>query len=220
MESIKVALADDHTLFREGLAELIRSFGNYKIIIECTNGKELIANLNAKELPDILLLDINMPEMDGYETAKWFKAHYPDTKILALSMYDNENTIIRMVRAGVSGYILKDIRKQELKQALDAVITKGFYYTDIITGKLINTINKLGENNNSPEITSLINLSEREIDFLKLASTELTYRAIADKMKLSVHTIDGYRDALFERLQIRSRVGLVVYAIKNNIVCV
>lgn len=219
MKPIKIALADDHKLFRDGLTELISSFGSYQVILESDNGKDLVEHLSVDELPDLLLLDVNMPEMDGYETAAWCKEHYPEVKILALSMYDQELAVIRMVRAGVRGYILKDIRKQELKCALDAVIEKGFYYTDLVTGKLIKTIHTLGGKNNN-EMAGLVTLNDREIEFLKQASSDLTYREIAAKMNLSVHTIDGYRDTLFEKLQVRSRVGLVIYAIRNNIVTV
>jgi DNA-binding NarL/FixJ family response regulator len=221
MQTIHIALADDHILFRDGLAELIRSFGQYAVTLECDNGNELIAALKPEQLPDLVLLDINMPEKDGYDTAKWLKEHYPSIKTIALSMYDNENAILRMVRNGVRGYILKDVRKQELKQALHSVVTQGFYYTHTITGKLINSIHhQQDDNKEKATAVSAINLNDREIDFLKLASTELTYKQIADKMSLSVHTIDGYRESLFEKLQAKSRVGLVLYAVKNNIVAV
>lgn len=215
---LKIALVDDHKLFREGLAELINGFPNYRISLEADNGKQFIEKLNIKDLPDIILLDISMQEMDGYETANWLKQHHPSVKVMVLSMFDNENAIIRMMRLGVKGYVLKDIRKKELKEALDSIISKGYYYSDLVTGKLIHTINKIDEEKEGKSIKNLISLTEREIEFLKLACTELTYREIADKMCLSVHTIDGYRDALFEKLAVRSRVGLVLYGIKNRIV--
>ncbi|HZH95164.1 MAG TPA: response regulator transcription factor [Flavisolibacter sp.] len=215
---LKVALVDDHKLFREGLAELVNGFSNYKVFLEADNGKQLIEKLNAKDLPDIILLDISMQEMDGYETAGWLKQHYPAIKVMVLSMFDNENAIIRMMRLGVKGYVLKDIRKKDLKEALDSIHTKGYYYSDLVTGKLIHTINKIDEEKEGNSIKGLMNLTEREIEFLKLACTELTYREVADKMCLSVHTIDGYRDALFEKLNVKSRVGLVLYGIRNRVV--
>jgi DNA-binding NarL/FixJ family response regulator len=137
---------------------------------------------------------------------------------MVLSMFDNENAIIRMMRLGVKGYVLKDIRKKDLKEALDSIHTKGYYYSDLVTGKLIHTINKIDEEKEGNSIKGLMNLTEREIEFLKLACTELTYREVADKMCLSVHTIDGYRDALFEKLNVKSRVGLVLYGIRNRVV--
>jgi len=213
-----VVLVDDHILLRNGLANLIRSFGEYAVLFEAYNGKDLIKQLKPRCLPDLVLLDINMPEMDGYETALWLKHNYPCIKTLALSMYDTDNSIIRMLKNGVKGYILKDIEPGELKLALQAVMQKGFYYSEMVTGKLIHTINALDE----PEqkVRSLLTLNERELEFLKLACTECTYKEIADQMYLSPRTIDGYRDTLFEKLHVKTRVGLVLYAIRNGIVTI
>jgi two-component system invasion response regulator UvrY len=217
MEKVKVAVVDDHKLFRDGIVELIRAFSGYEVTIEADNGNDLIKQLTRLDPPDIVLLDVNMKQMDGFETAQWFREHYPFVKILVLSMYENENAIIRMFRLGVKGYVLKDIRKQELEQALSSLMTKGYYYTEMITGKLIHAINSPDESEKGVSHRDFSTLSQREIEFLKLVCTELTYKDIADKMCLSVHTIDGYRDALFEKLKIKSRVGLVLYAIKNKI---
>ncbi|MEP6947965.1 MAG: response regulator transcription factor [Ginsengibacter sp.] len=206
---IKVVLVDDHILLRNGLRGLIDSFDNCTVLYEANNGKDFISKLKAEETPDIVLMDINMPEMDGYETTLWIKENHPEIKVLALSMYDNENAIIRMLRAGVKGYILKDCDPSELKYAINSVMTSGFYYTENVTGKLISIVSK---KDNDDE------LNDREIAFLKLACSELTYKEIADKMYKGVRTIDGYRDALFEKLNVKTRVGLVLYAIKNGIV--
>ena len=211
-----VVLVDDHVLLRNGLANLIESFGNYKVLFQSSNGKAFIEKLKPKLLPHLVLLDINMPEMDGYETCLWLKENYPEIKVLALSMYDNENAVIRMFKAGAKGYILKDCDPAELKAALHDVITKGFYYSEMVTGKLIHTINTLDEKDSSAK--SVIKLNDREINFLKLVCTELTYKEIAEKMFLSPRTIDGYRDDLFLKLNLKTRVGLVMYAIKNGII--
>src|SRR5690349_10896167 len=213
---IKVALVDDHVLLRNGLASLVKSFGEYTVIFEANNGRHFIEQLQAKAVPDVVLLDINMPEMDGYDTALWLKKHYPEIKVLALSMYDNENAIIRMFKASAKGYILKDCDPLELRTALDSVVRKGYYYSEMVTGKLIYTLNQLDEEESN--IKQLVQLNEREIEFLKLACTEMTYKEIADRMFLSPRTIDGYRDALFEKLSAKTRVGLVMYAIRNGIV--
>ena len=211
-----VVLVDDHVLLRNGLANLIESFGDCKVLFQASNGKDFIEKLKPKLLPHLVLLDINMPEMDGYETCLWLKENYPDIKVLALSMYDNENSVIRMFRAGAKGYILKDCDPVELKTALNDVITKGFYYSEMVTAKLIHTINNLHEKDNNAK--NVIKLNNREITFLKLVCTELTYKEIADKMFLSPRTIDGYRDDLFQKLYLKTRVGLVMYAIKNGII--
>jgi DNA-binding NarL/FixJ family response regulator len=216
VKEIKVVLVDDHVLLRNGLANLINSFGGYKVLFEANNGKDFTDQLKPAIAPDIVLLDINMPEMDGYETALWLKKNYPQVKVLALSMYDNENAIIRMFKAGAKGYILKDCDPSELRAALDSINSKGFYYSEMVTRRLIHTINQLDEDDNT--VKNLIQLNDRELEFLKLACSELTYKEIADKMFLSPRTIDGYRDALFEKLNVKTRVGLVMYAIKNGIV--
>ena len=211
-----VALVDDHVLLRNGLANLIRSFGEYSVLFEAGNGNDFIQQLKPRVLPDIVLLDINMPEMDGYETALWIRRHYPEIKTLALSMYDTDNSIIRMLKNGVKGYILKDADPAELKLALESVISKGFYYSELVTGKLIHTINTLDVI--EPQVRHVLRLNDRELEFLKLACTECTYKEIAEQMYLSPRTIDGYRDTLFEKLNVKTRVGLVLYAIRNGIV--
>ncbi len=213
---IKVVLVDDHVLLRNGLANLISSFEKYEVLFEANNGKDFLASLRAANLPDIVLLDINMPEMDGYETSLWLKKNHPQIKVLALSMYDNEASIIRMLKNGAKGYILKDIDPLEFKAALDSLVRKGFYYSDLVTGKLIHAVNNFEESEGAGKAIS--NLNERELEFLKLACTEMTYKEIADKMYVSPRTVDGYRDSLFEKLNCKTRVGLVMYAIKNGIV--
>ena len=210
-----IVLVDDHSLLRNGLAELVKSQGHI-VLFEADNGKNFLEKLDKKSLPDIVLMDINMPEMDGFETAQWIKANHPEIKILALSMYDNETSIIRMLKCGAKGYILKDSEPAELKAAIHALMDKGFYYSDLVSGKLMHAINNLDDD--SDGLKSLVPLNDRETEFLKLACSELTYKEIADKMFVSPRTIDGYRDALFEKLNIKTRVGLVMYAIKNGIV--
>jgi len=216
MKVINVGLADDHILLRNGLAGLISSFEGYSVLIQADNGRDFIKKLDQNTIPDIVLMDINMPEMDGYETTVWLKNNHPEVKVLALSMYDNEQAIIRMLKCGARGYILKDIEPAEFKAALESLVNKGYYYSDLVTGKLIHAVNSNDDPRKSSGIQ--ITLSDREIEFLKYMCTEMTHKEIADKMFLSARTIDGYRDDLFEKLHVRSRVGLVMYAIKNAIV--
>ena len=210
-----IVLVDDHSLLRMGLATLVESQGN-TVLFEADNGKEFLKKLDKNKLPDIVLLDINMPEMDGFETAQWIKTNHPEIKVLALSMYDNETSIIRMLKCGAKGYILKDSEPAELKAAIAALMDKGFYYSDLVSGKLMHAINKMDDDGDG--LKNLVPLNDRETDFLKYTCTELTYKEIADKMFVSPRTIDGYRDALFEKLHVKTRVGLVMYAIKNGIV--
>lgn len=217
-QKIKVALTDDHILLRKGLAGVVDSFGEYEVLFEADNGKDFTQQIKKHGEPDIVLMDINMPEMDGYATAQWLRQHHPLVNVIALSMYDNENAIIRMFKAGAKGYILKDSEPPELKKALDSVHQKGYYYSELVTGRLIHSINKMDDV--SSEIKTFNDLNDREIEFLKYACTEMTYKEIAEKMHLSPRTIDGYRDTLFEKLEIKTRVGLVMYAIKNSIVTI
>lgn len=209
---ISVALIDDHVLLRNGLAGMLRESG-YQVLFEADDGNEVASKVKASGSPDVALLDINMKHMNGYDTAAWFKQNCPETKVLALSMYDDEENIIKMLKNGARGYILKDSHPTELKAAIEAVVIKGFYYSEMVTGRLMRSIIESGE-----EKDEQANLTGREIEFLKLAASELTYKEIAEQMNLSHRTIDGYRDDLFEKLNIKSRVGLVLYAIRNGIV--
>lgn len=209
---IHIALADDHAMLRKGVAEMLSKFDNMKVIAEAGNGKELLMRLEAANpMPDVCIIDINMPEMNGYETAKAIKKQWPDMRILALSMYDTELNIIKMLRNGANGYLLKDADPEELRQAINAVYKNGFYYSEIVTGRMLNILH-------DPEGKTNVDLNEKELQFLKFCSTELTYKEIADEMNLSARTIDGYREALFRKLNITTRTGLAMYAIKAGIV--
>ena len=210
-----LALIDDHLLMRNGLSGLISKLG-HRVILEAGNGAEMIDRLNPAQLPEIVLLDVSMPVMNGYETARWLTEHYPDIRILALSMQVQEGAIIRMIKAGARGYLLKDADPQQLKEAIHEVLSKGFYFSDLVNGKLIHAISSPDEKMKALNI--LDSLSERELLFLKYACSELTYKEIADKLCISPRTVDGYRDVLFEKLQIKTRVGLALFAIKNEIV--
>ena len=160
-----------------------------------------------------------MPKMDGYDTTLWLKKNHPAIKVLALSMFNDENAIIRMLKNGAKGYLLKDSSPSELRSAIQSVVSKGFYYSELVTGTLIHTINHM-DNPENASIKDLLGLNERELEFLKLMCTELTFKEIADKMNISPRTVDGYRDALLEKLQCKTRIGLVIFAIKNGIVIV
>lgn len=212
MEDIRISLVDDHTLFRKGMAELINSFKGYKVIAEADNGKQFIRAFNGRERPDIVLLDINMPEMNGYETALWLKENWPQVKVLALSMYDMEESIIKMLKAGAKGYLLKDADPEELLTSLNEVSKNNFYHSHLVNGVLLKSL--IPSDNESASLK----INDREMQFLKLACTEMTYKEIADQMCLSPRTIDGYREALFEKLHVKSRVGLVMFAIREGLV--
>ncbi len=210
-----IALTDDHVLLRNGLASLVKSLG-HTVLFEADNGKDFISKFNAEQAPEIVLMDINMPLMDGFETTLWLKQHHPGIKVIALSMYDNESSIIRMMKCGAKGYILKDSHPGELKEAIESLLAKGYYYTELVNSKLMHAFNNFDNDNSS--IKNLVQISEKETEFLKLICTELTYKEIADKLKVSPRTVDNYRDSLFEKLQIKTRVGLAMFAARNGIV--
>jgi len=209
-----IALADDHVMLRNGLASLIKNFG-HEILFEANNGDDVINKIKEGSRPELMLMDINMPVKDGYETSSWIKENHPEIKVLALSMLDDENAIIRMIKNGARGYILKESEPSELRSAINAVLQKGFYYSEMVTGRLVHSISGTDVDNNGSQ--QVIQLSDREIEFLKFACSEMTYKEIAAQMHLSPRTIDGYRDALFLKLDIKTRTGLVIYAIKNGI---
>jgi DNA-binding NarL/FixJ family response regulator len=211
-----VAIVDDHTMVRKGLISLINLFPNYQVLFDAANGSEFIRGLDPDRLPDIVLLDIAMPEMDGYATAEWLTANHPGVKILALSTMDTESAIIRMIRNGAKGYVLKDAEPAELKKAFDEVLSLGYYYNDIVSRKIMQTVHLLVEEKRNP--VSLVTFSDRELTFLKLTCSEKTYAEIAAEMFVSQRTVDGYRDSLFKKLNVTSRVGLVLYAIRNGLV--
>jgi DNA-binding NarL/FixJ family response regulator len=213
-ETTNIALVDDHILLRNGLSALINSFQGYHVLFEADNGKHFTTILQQFPPPDIVLLDITMPEMDGFETADWIKQHIPATKILVLSMTDHEETIITMLKKGAGGYILKDSKPRVFKQALDDIRDKGFFLNELVGNKMLNYVTS----GNDKQVGGVISqLSENEIIFLKFACSEKTYKEIAIEMKLSVRTVEGYRDNLFEKLEVTSRTGLVLFAIRSGL---
>lgn len=214
----KLAVVDDHKLFRKGLISLIEMVdSNYRILFEADNGLDMKNKLQPDELPDLILMDVNMPGMDGFESVAWLNEKYPFVKVLAVSMIEKEESILRMLKLGVKGYLSKDVEPKELGEAIDAVLNKGFYYTDFITGKLVHSLQN-GQKGEDVRSEALKLMNDREKDFIKLACSELTYNEIAGIMFLSPKTIDGYRNSLFEKLKVKSRVGLALYAVKHGLV--
>lgn len=205
----KIALVDDHKLFRKGLQELINGFSGYTVSLEAENGKDFIRKLFLEKVPDIVLLDISMPVMDGFETAVWMQEHHPGVKILALSMSDDDETVLRMLKCGVDGYVLKNVDPAELRMALDAMEINGSYYSSSVSDILKRDL----KTTKQPETE----LTEREIEFLRLVCTELPYKSMAPLLDVSPRVVESTREALFKKLEVVSRTGLVIYAIKNGI---
>jgi DNA-binding NarL/FixJ family response regulator len=216
LNTLNIAIVDDHNLFRKGLIKLIY-LGNvqnrYNILFEADNGHDLQEKMKQVPFPDIILMDIDMPDMNGFEAVEWLQRTHPSVKILVISMVESDEAIIRMLRLGVKGYLSKDIEVEDMHRALETIANNGFYYSDTATQVMNHNLNGTMSKNKDA-----VNLSENEREFIKLVASELTYQQIAEKMSLSPKTIDGYREALFQRLKVKNRVMLALYAVKHGIV--
>jgi len=206
-----IVIIDDHLLFAGSLEKLVNSFSEFNVLFLAKNGIDFQEKLkNAILKPDVILLDINMPVMDGFETATWLSENLKEVKILALSMDDEEETILRMLRCGANGYLLKDIHPDILYESLIEVMNKGYYHSEKVAATLLNSLNPKEKKTDTK-------LKDNERIFIAYACTEMTYKEIAVEMNLSPKTIDGYRHDLFCRLNIKNRVGLVIYALKHGL---
>ncbi|HCA08749.1 MULTISPECIES: response regulator transcription factor [unclassified Chryseobacterium] len=213
MKTIPIAIVDDHTLMSKALENMIMENPQYSVIMNHPNGEDFIAAIEkASELPAVVLMDINMPYKNGIETTEWLTEHHPNIKVIALTMEDDEKILIKMLKAGAKGYLLKDMQPSILFQAIDTVFDKGSFYTDFVAQKLLKV-----RTEDFKTASLLSELKDREKEFIKWACSELTYKEIADKMFLSPKTIDGYRDSVFTKLEIKNRVGLVLFALKHDL---
>lgn len=208
-----VALIDDHKIFSDSLASLINDFEGFSVCWCAQDGMKAIQLLQQnKNLPDIVLLDIIMPGMSGLEVAKWIFENKKDIKVLALTMEEDDNSVIQMLQYGVKGYLLKSIGAEELLTALQQVVKYGYYYTPIITGNIHKQIEKRIAHGNAPE------LGEREKELLNYLCTDMSYAEISKKMFLSESTVDTYRARLFEKFEVKNRIGLILKAVNMGLV--
>lgn len=189
---------------------MLQSFNNYNVTIEAVNGKDLQDIMSEKKIvPEIMLIDVSMPVMNGIATAAWVKQNYPSVKLVALSQNDGDKTIIGMIKAGCCAYLLKDTHPNELEKALHEIYTKGFYNADVSN---INYRRLIQFEKDS------LNITDKEKTFLQYACSDMTYKQIASQMNLSERTIDGYRESLFHKLKVQSRVGLALESIRRELV--
>ena len=212
-EKISIAIADDHAMLRKGLIKLLTVIGNYESLFDVDDGNEVIEQLKNHKVPDVLILDVNMAGKDGLETAQWVSTHFPQVRILALSMFSDESTILKMIQAGAKGYITKNNDPEKLKEAIDTLFEKGVYLPDSLSAKVFSGI----KNNILSTDRKATTLSEKEKDFLSLLCQELSYKEIADKMFLSVRTVDDYRIKLTKKLNVKGKSGLIIYAMNNGL---
>jgi len=210
----RIIIVDDHLLFSQSLELLINSFEKLEVIRSFQNGKDFIKfQLENKHIPvDLVLMDVNMPVMNGVDTMSWIKENKPDLKVIALSVNEEEDVILKMIRLGTRGYLLKDTSPKIFEKALLMTIEQGYFFTEMVSKLLVGGINKPFEEDAKTQ------LKGKELEFVKLACTEKTYKEIADQMNLSPKTIDGYRENVFVKIDVKNRIGLVLYAIKNKLI--
>ncbi|MFN3851482.1 MAG: response regulator [Spirosomataceae bacterium] len=210
----KIVIVDDHLLIAKAISSIIDGFRGFEVLYEADNGESLIKKFNVPiNIPDIILMDISMPIMDGFETTQWLTDNYPEISVIALSVQDDEESLIKMIKAGAKGYLHKNVHPTELENALRTLIDKGMYFPSWATSRVFMNMAR----KESPQNLKTLKISERELEFLKYVCTELTYKEIADRMNCSPRTVEGYRDALFDKLEVKTRVGLAMYAVKNKI---
>lgn len=210
----KIVIVDDHLLIAKAISSIIDGFRGFEVLYEADNGESLIKKFNVPiNIPDIILMDISMPIMDGFETTQWLTDNYPEISVIALSVQDDEESLIKMIKAGAKGYLHKNVHPTELENALRTLIDKGMYFPSWATSRVFMKMAR----KESPQNLKTLKISERELEFLKYVCTELTYKEIADRMNCSPRTVEGYRDALFDKLEVKTRIGLAMYAVKNKI---
>ena len=207
MKNTGVMLADDHTLLRSTLAVAINKLEGFEVIAEAANGKEVIDLIDKGKVPQVLVLDLSMPVLDGYDTAKILHKKNPEINILILTMYHTELVFLELFNLGVKGILKKDILPSEMEKALTLAASSQYYFSYCDMHKITSNFKKK---------KNLLDNNEKE--FLRLSATEDTYKLIANKMKLTERQVDHLRDCLFEKLEIKSRVGLAMYAIKSGLV--
>jgi DNA-binding NarL/FixJ family response regulator len=209
-----LVIVDDHILIAKALSSIIANFPDFTVLYECENGSELQEKLKDKNnIPNIVLLDVSMPIMNGFETAKWLTENHPNVAIIALSMQNEDSSVIAMLKNGAKGYLLKNTYPADLENALLKVMENGFFYPDWAATTIFNNL----ENQEKAKAALKHSFTTRELEFLEYAATDLSYKEIANKMFCSVRTIENYKESLCTKLNIKSRVGLAVFAIKNDL---
>lgn len=219
MTAIKIAIVDDQVLFLKGLRLLINTFSDIEILFEANNGEELLQSLRQQQ-PDVILCDLRMPVMDGLEATEHVRAQYPEVKIILLTMYDDERLINQVMKKGAHGYLLKNEEPQALKKAIQTVVEKGFYFNDYVSKALLNGLQKNQAHTRPWEDSLHIQLSKRELEVLHLICQEHTSAEIAAKLFISTRTVENHRKSLLAKTDVKNTAGLVIFAIRNNIVTI
>jgi len=215
VDVIKISIADDHKIFREGFKSLLKKNRKYHIVSEAINGRELIKQVDRK-IPDIVFTDLNMPEIDGIEAAKTILSRHPEVKIIGLSVFEDQTAAIQMIKAGCRGYLLKSVEEVEIFTAIDAVCSGELYFSNTIAISLFKLLKR--SKFNPISITENPFISEKELQIISYICEELTNKEIAAKMNLSKRTIEEYRLRLLHKTGAKNMVGIVIYSLKNNLI--
>jgi len=215
MSQIKVAIADDHKIFRKGVILSLRSYTNIKFVQEAENGEDLLNGL-VESQPDIVLMDLRMPTKDGIETTKVLSKTYPDIKVLVLTMYEDERFVSHLMENGANGYLLKSADPAEIRKAIIEVMTKGYYLNNFVNRVLLKKSHSRAKT--IPSLNNEVVLNDKEKEVIRLLCMEFTATEIAQKMEISPRTVEAIKDRLMERFGTKNTAGLVFFAVKNNLI--
>jgi DNA-binding NarL/FixJ family response regulator len=215
MSQIKVAIADDHKIFRKGVILSLRTYPNIKFVQEAENGDELLAGLDESQ-PDIVLMDLRMPQKDGIETTKLISKQYPNIKVLVLTMYEDERFVSHLMENGANGYLLKSADPSEIKKAIMEVMSRGYYLNNFVNRVLLKKSHARAKT--IPSLNSEVVLNDKEREVIRLLCMEYTAQEIAQKMEISPRTVEAIKDRLMERFGTKNTAGLVFFAVKNNLI--
>lgn len=215
MSQIKVAIADDHKIFRKGVILSLRTYPNIKFVQEAENGDELLAGLGESQ-PDIVLMDLRMPQKDGIETTKLVSKLYPNIKVLVLTMYEDERFVSHLMENGANGYLLKSADPSEIKKAIMEVMSRGYYLNNFVNRVLLKKSHARAKT--IPSLNSEVVLNDKEREVIRLLCMEYTAQEIAQKMEISPRTVEAIKDRLMERFGTKNTAGLVFFAVKNNLI--
>jgi len=215
MSQIRVAIADDHKIFRKGVILSLRSYTNIKFVQEAENGEEILNGI-VESQPDLVLMDLRMPTKDGIETTKVLSKSYPDIKVLVLTMYEDERFVSHLMENGANGYLLKSADPSEIKKAILEVMTKGYYLNNFVNRVLLKKSHARGKS--IPSLNNEVVLNEKEKEVIRLLCMEFTATEIAQKMEISPRTVEAIKDRLMERFGTKNTAGLVFFAVKNNLI--
>lgn len=215
MAEIRIAIADDHKIFRKGVILSLRHYSNLKFVLEAENGQELLDGIESAK-PEVILMDLRMPVKDGIETTKYLSTHYPHIHILVLTMHEEEKFVIHLMENGANGYLLKSTDPTEIKKAITDVVEKGYYLNNFVNRALLRKSQAKGRG--VPSLTQEIEVSNREKEVLQLICLEYTSHEIGEKMGISSRTVESIKERLMERFGLKNTAGLVFFAVKNNLI--